>query len=363
MRVLSLCAISFAAGVTGDKVLPLFNESEKSPELEEAFSKAYESYLAEFDTDAHSQIMTGINDGLSSYLESTAFVGAAGGPKCDAAEGHLQNPEKLSAFPGGATKRIWGLDVAKLVDKLSSKAAGAASGQGVLPGMLAMQAISTGASMVKGVTSTLVAVVPPFIPFWNKPLPCLPMVTGHNCFGAIQYPITASDFVRADTTDSQLDGVIASFPALYKRKVGTTSNAAYKACFASYMGMQCASIFPRCANPAGSVQAPSPAGRLPMCFTHCIQTLVACPGFWIDDIASQCMDVSVPPMCSISIFANFWLLPPQYTSYESSLPSGQTCPQVPASLAGVEGFSNVYDDATSNIVASAYGVAGKLPVA
>lgn len=364
MRVVALFAASIVGTAAAEKVLPLFDESEKSPALQEAFNKAYDSYLSEFDTDAHAKVtvVDGINNGLTSYMESTAFVG--GGAKCDAATGNVQNPGKLAAFPGGATKRIFGLDMAKLVDRLSSKAAGAASGQGVLPGILAMQALSTGASMVKGMTSTLVHVVPPFVPFWNKPLPCLPMVTGHNCAGSIQYPITASDFVRADTTDSQLDGVISSFPNLYRRKVGHTGDAAYKACFASYMGMQCASLFPRCANPSGSDQAPSPVGRLPMCFTHCIQTLVACPGLWIDDIASECRDVSVPPMCSMSVFANFWLLPPQYTSYEDSLPTGQTCPQVPASLAAVEGFSSAYDDSDANIMGSAFGNgAVKLPVA
>merc|ERR1719265_696965 len=105
----------------------------------------------------------------------------------------------------------------------------------------------------------------------HRPLTCMPMVTGHNCFGAIQYPITVADFVTADTTDSQLDGVIAGFPALYKRKVGTTSDAAYKACFSAYMGMHCASLFPRCSSGNSGQLA-----RLPMCFTHCLATLVSC---------------------------------------------------------------------------------------
>jgi hypothetical protein len=39
----------------------------------------------------------------------------------------------------------------------------------------------------------------------------------------IHYPITFSDFLLADVTDSVLDGVIASFPATFAAKVGKTS--------------------------------------------------------------------------------------------------------------------------------------------
>lgn len=63
------------------------------------------------------------------------------------------------------------------------------------------------------------------------------MLSGHNCFGAVIYPITMADFATATMTDSTLDGVIAGFPTLYKRKVGVTSDAAYKACFAAFMSM------------------------------------------------------------------------------------------------------------------------------
>ena len=34
---------------------------------------------------------------------------------------------------------------------------------------------------------------------------CLPL--GHNCFGAILYPITMADFMVADMTDGMLDGM------------------------------------------------------------------------------------------------------------------------------------------------------------
>ena len=71
------------------------------------------------------------------------------------------------------------------------------------------------------------------------------MVTGHNCFGAVLYPvrrthlllhlcsliaqITMADFVLADVTDSMLDGIIAGFPNTYASKVGKTSDSMYKA--------------------------------------------------------------------------------------------------------------------------------------
>merc|ERR1712224_1020464 len=122
--------------------------------------------------------------------------------------------------------------------------------------------------------------------------------------------------------------------------------------------MHCSSLFPRCNVPQAD-QSPTPMGRLPMCFTHCLATLVMCPGMWVEDIAGECSNVSVPPMCSLSVFANYWLLPPQYASYESSLPAAQSCPQIPASLANVEATgSGLYDD--SAIQGSPYGATTKL---
>ena len=70
---------------------------------------------------------------------------------------------------------------------------------------------------------------------------------GHNCFGAVLYPITMADFTIADVTDAMLDGTsladqlvlfrcrfvrhsgyIAGFPNTYAEKVGKTSDALYK---------------------------------------------------------------------------------------------------------------------------------------
>lgn len=54
--------------------------------------------------------------------------------------------------------------------------------------------------------------------------------SGHNCFGAVLYPITMADFMIADVTDAMLDGVVAGFPQTYATKVGRTSSAMYSAC-------------------------------------------------------------------------------------------------------------------------------------
>jgi hypothetical protein len=45
------------------------------------------------------------------------------------------------------------------------------------------------------------------------------MVTGHNCFGAVNYPITFADFLLADVTDSKMSALIENFPATFAAKV------------------------------------------------------------------------------------------------------------------------------------------------
>merc|ERR1711976_1063247 len=77
--------------------------------------------------------------------------------------------------------------------------------------------------MVQSMVAAALDIVPPLIPppIWNNmPLPCAPMITGHNCFGAVLYPITMADFTIADVTDAMLDGYIAGFPNTYAEKVG-----------------------------------------------------------------------------------------------------------------------------------------------
>jgi hypothetical protein len=93
--------------------------------------------------------------------------------------------------------------------KANGPASAQASGIGVVSQVATQQA--------KGVLETVAAIaaadIPPTIspPVWNNmPFPCMPMITGHNCFGAVAYPITVSDFILADTSDSYL-GTFHSF--------------------------------------------------------------------------------------------------------------------------------------------------------
>ena len=72
--------------------------------------------------------------------------------------------------------------------------------------------------------------------------------------------------------------------------------------------------------------------RSPLAFFHCIGTLVACPGFWIDDIIGPCEEVTLG-LGSFSIFWRFDLLPPQFISVEGSTPSEEECPESVPDLA------------------------------
>merc|ERR1712187_135490 len=185
-------------------------------------------------------------------------------------------------------------------------------------------------------------IVPPLIPppVWtNQPLPCAPMITGHNCFGAVLYPITMADFVIADVTDSMLDGVIAGFPNTYASKVGKTTDAMYKTCFAAYMSMHCSSIFPRCTTPNTRDEPIPVGGRVPLCLHLCILPLVLCPGFWIGDISGTCSFVSVPPMCTQAFFWNVWRIPPQFQKYDEANPFPQDCPE--ASVDGLDAGDDI----------------------
>jgi len=269
-------------------------------------------------------------------------------PHCDAGG---SGPVVLSAvtgartalFPGGITQRS-APDFASAVSKL----AGSASGPGeVAASALRTQALQTGMGLVQTMASAVAHVVPPLIPppVWaNSPLPCAPMVSGHNCFGAVLHPITMADFLVADLTDKAMDGYIASFPSTYAAKVGKTSDKAYKACFAAYMSMSCASAFPKCTVPNARDDALPVGGRVPICLHLCLLPLVACPGFWVDDVAGSCQYVSVPPVCTQAYFWNMWRLPPQFSSYDDAHPYSELCPKL--DYQGADGADDpaLYDD-------------------
>merc|ERR1712050_237789 len=137
-------------------------------------------------------------------------------------------------------------------------------------------------------------------------------------------------------TDSTLDGVVAGFPNTYATKVGKTSDAMYKACFASYMSMQCSSIFPRCTTPQSRDEPIPVGGRAPMCLHLCVMPLVMCPGFWINDITGPCSMVSVPPACTQAFFVATSKVPPQYVSMDEANPYPKDCPAHDDELDGVD---------------------------
>merc|ERR1719161_1102818 len=236
----------------------------------------------------------------------------------------------MAAFPGGSVKQVYGFDASKSAFDLAQQAQGPAAAGLIQPMALASQGLEMGAGLMQSAIAAVIHTVPPLVPppIWNnQPLPCVPMVTGHNCFGAVLYPITMADFVLADVTDAVLDGVLAGFPNTYAEKVGKTSDAMYKSCFSAYMSMQCSSIFPRCTTPQSRDEPVPVGGRVPMCLHLCIVPLVACPGLWLGDIAGPCAMVSVPPMCTQAFYWNAMRLPPQYSSYDEANPYPDKCPE------------------------------------
>jgi hypothetical protein len=339
----------------------LIKEHGKSPqEVEKAFNDVYEHYAKEFDVDTYKQMMQELEVGLKNYKHSaayTAYKTIPDQPQCDkgvlspAAVSSL-GVKAVTPFPGGMVKRLFGFDLGKFVFELSQKAAGPAGASGGMVPILTMQALSMGAGMIQSLVATAVQIVPRFVPHTMStpfmPLSCMPMLTGHNCFGAVLHPITMSDFVIADVTDSMMDGYLSSFPTTYQQKVGRTSDVAYKLCGAAYMSMQCSSIFPRCMSPQAGEDTPSPVmGRAPMCFHMCISTLVMCPGFWIEDVLGPCQMVAAPFMCSMAVWWQFWRLPPQLVSFEEANPAPMECPKTDVGFSADNDYG-LYDAASAD---------------
>lgn len=386
LRLLIVCSAGLAVAnelsaklniQPSDAVVSLFDEKVAADKVavEHALNSVYESFLRNFDVNAHHHLMEQIEGGIESFLESkaaTSYKTIPSQPHCDSGVSAVPSRavavKAMSAFPGGPLKRLFGFDLAKLTDKLASSAKGPAGAGAAMGPMLAIQALNMGMGMVKGAVHMVLQIVPPMIPppVWvNKPMPCLPMVTGSICFGATPYLITAADFIQADTVDSGLSGILNGFPAMYKEKVGKTSDAAYKKCFMAYMSMQCAAAFPRCASdPMAREEMNNPVGRVPICFTHCLATLVMCPGFWIDDIIGECQNASIPPMCTTALFWNTALLPPQYQSFEDSAPTPLECPTVPNALKTLDATSDfsLYDASETAVAGSPYADATAVKV-
>jgi len=328
-------------------------------ELDETFKAVYSHFATTFDSELYDEFVGMFGKGVEQYKASEAYNAyryAPTVPHCDKGISMTAPPANvhgMSAYPGGVVGRVFAFDFGKHLFDLSQEAEGPAAAGLITPMALASQALSTGMGLVQSTIASTLHVVPPLIPppMWNnQPLTCAPMVSGHNCFGAVLYPITMADFMIADVTDSMLDGYIAGFPSTYSKRVGKTSDSMYQACFASYMSMMCSSMFPRCTTPQSRDEPVPVGGRVPMCLHMCILPLVMCPGFWMEDLIGSCSMVSVPPMCTQASFGNLWRLPPQYTDFNEANPFPRDCPQTDTEFGmDAEEDPNLYEEAAQTL--------------
>ena len=227
------------------------------------------------------------------------------GDNCDGVGGSSEvPPSPMGPPPPGVFLRIPDTPATGMMQSMSS---GVSSG-GSANSMLMASAMGTVGSIAADV---IPQGVPP--PVWNmRPLPCMPMVTGLNCRGAINYPITFSDFILADQTDAQLSDVIASFPDLFAmRTMGAVLPwSIYISCFQAYMSMYCASVFMTCTSPQSSQWMMPIIGKMPICYTLCIKVLMTCPGFTFEDVRGPCATPSIPPICALADYKRTDAIPP-----------------------------------------------------
>jgi len=245
------------------------------------------------------------------------------GPNCDSAavsDGARQASQArtVAAYPGGVALPLIGMDAGAKMIRQFETARGPAAAQAAPAAIMQKAALD----QAKGVLQTAVAIAATDSTVGANAA-CVPMVTGHNCFGAVLYPITFGDSIMADVSDSKLNGDIANFPALYRSRVGVTDDSTYANCFSAYMSMKCASTFPSCTS-LNAGERNAPGGRAPMCALHCMGTLAACPGMWASDISDDCADVSLPPMCAFATYVKRPL--PQLTTFDESTGSPSECP-------------------------------------
>jgi len=344
-------------------------------ELNETFKTVYGHFANTFDMKLYDGFVGLLAKGMAQYKTSQAYnsyKNAPTVPHCDkgvAVVAQQTDVHGMAPFPGGVVGQVFAFDFGKHLFDLSEKAEGPASAGLIAPMALTSQALSAGMGLIQSTIASSMHVVPPLVPppMWNnQPLTCAPMVSGHNCFGSVLYPITMADFMIADVTDAMLDGYIAGFPSAYSKKVGKTNDSMYQACFASYMSMMCSSMFPRCTTPQSRDEPVPVGGRVPMCLHMCILPLVMCPGFWMDDLMGSCSMVSVPPMCTQASFGNLWRLPPQYTDFSDANPFPRDCPQIDTEFGmDAEDDPNLYEDAprTLSPIERAAASAANVPAA
>eukprot|EP00915_Cephaloidophora_sp_WS-2016_P006261 GHVH01008247.1.p1 GENE.GHVH01008247.1~~GHVH01008247.1.p1 ORF type:complete len:370 (+),score=35.54 GHVH01008247.1:48-1157(+) len=235
-------------------------------------------------------------------------------PHCDKGGGSDQADEDESQFPGGSYGRHWGFNMVQWLTDLLMKPineGGESREDEAMSGVMSKMALMQAVGLVEEVAGIIAEVVPPKIPpppWLLRPLPCMPMVTGLNCLGSVLYPIPMPDFIMASVKDKSMIMALDSFPQKYYEKVGRTSNARYEACARAYLGLMCANTFHMCYLVPGQ----SASTAFPPCLPQCILVLLACPGFWMEDIMPACGHISFPPFCSFSVFVQS--VPPQVTT-------------------------------------------------
>ena len=343
-------AAPIGVGAAQPQVLSLYENGTAA--VDDAFQQVFNHFAKTFDYDTYDALMEQFGKGADAYKQTEAYTSyRTMVPHCDkgGAPASIQhaNVHGVSAFPGGIVGRVFGFEFGKSLYDLSQGAEGPAAAGLLTPLALSSQALTTGMGLVQSALASALHVVPPLVPppAWNnQPLTCAPMISGHNCFGAVLYPITMADFMVADVTDSMLDGYIASFPSMYARKVGKTDDAMYEACFSSYMSMLCSSMFPRCTTPQSRDEMMPVGGRVPMCLHMCLLPLVMCPGLWMEDLMGSCSLVSVPPLCTQASFGNTWRLPPQYADFNEANPYPRDCPRVDGDM-DADSDPSLYDEA------------------
>lgn len=237
------------------------------------------------------------------------YADASGNPHCDVTS---EGPRTVTRVVRSKNSNVFNkipkiptFDLTKIMMDQLDKATSAATAQGSSSSMVAMIGMMMVKDMVQSAVATGAAIIPMGIPppVWNlRPFPCLPMVAGSNCFGAVLYPITFADSVIADVTDSALTGTIKQFRTLFYARAGKQPEKVYQKCFKAFMSMMCSSLFPMCTNPQGQNEMIPFIGRVPLCFTACLLVLLKCPGFGLSDIEGPCSDISVPPICAQAVY-------------------------------------------------------------
>ena len=249
----------------------------------------------------------------SSFVEGGAVGGTSvvsSNPHCDVDSGGPRTVQTVVPAPDYSKNPFNKLpsvsfDLTTMTTNMLNQATGPQAVEQGSAGLVKMVGMMMLKNMVQSAVATSTAIVPMGIPppVWNlRPLPCMPMVTGGNCYGAVMYPITFADTTIADVTDSTLTGVRRQFRSMFRARAGPQPEAVYQRCFKAFMSLQCSSLFPMCTNPQGQDEMIPFIGRVPTCFTACLAVLMDCPGFTMADIKGPCTEISVPPVCTQAFY-------------------------------------------------------------